>query len=147
MGAFSEFDEVRGYMERVWERLTGGRSGPPRFRPAVIEPPADVYETADAVVVVIEIPGLRGPEVELSIADGELVVRGEKSGRDCLDQRERVYTQMEIARGPFECRVPLPVAVDGQGSSLRYEDGLLEITLPKRQTVTFRRIRVTVRGG
>ncbi len=143
MGTFSEFDHLHEQMEKMWERLTGGLPGQPHFRPPVLEPPADVYETADAVVVVIEITGMRGQDVEMNITDNTLTVRGEK--KHPHHHGERVYTQMEIGRGPFERTVALPVLVDGERATVRYEDGLLELTLPKRQPASARRIKVTVK--
>jgi len=145
MGTFSQFDHLQEHLERMWERLTGGSPGQPRFLPPVFEPPTDVYQTADAVVVVLEISGMRGRDVEVSIADGRLTVRGEK--RDPHGHGERVYSQMEIGCGPFARTITLPAPVEGERATLRYEDGLLEITLPKRQPTAAHRIRVTVRGA
>jgi HSP20 family protein len=149
MGTLSEFEHLHEHIERMWERLAGGHPGQPRFQPPVIEPPADVYETADAVVVVIEIPGVRGQDVELSFAEGRMMVRGEKRDLHHHEQlqhhRERIYSQMEIARGVFERVVPLPAPVDTEQVAVDYDDGLLRIVMPKRQAVSARRIKVTVR--
>lgn len=145
MGAFSEFDHLQEHIERMWDRLSGGDRGHPRFRPAIIEPPTDVYQTAESVVIVMEITGMRGRDVELSIADGQLTVRGEKS--DPHYHGERVYTQVEIGCGQFERTLALPSLVDGDRAAVRYEDGLLEITLPKRQAIAAQRIKVTVKEG
>ncbi|MBI2759917.1 MAG: Hsp20/alpha crystallin family protein [Chloroflexi bacterium] len=151
MGTLSDFEHLHEHIEKMWERLAGGHPGQPRFQPPVIEPPADVYQTAGAVVVVLEIAGMRGQDVELSIADGRLTVRGEKTDvhhhGSIEEHRGREYIQMEIARGPFARTVPLPALVDGDHVSVRYEDGLLQITLPKRQAVAARRIKVSVREG
>jgi HSP20 family protein len=145
MGTFSEFDHLHEHLEKMWDRLTSGPSNHPRFRPAVVEPATDVYFTDDAVTVVMEIGGMRGQDVELSIVEGRLTVRGEKPAPH--HHGERVYTQVEIGRGPFERTVPLPVPVDGDRMTVRYEDGLLEITLPRRQPAEAQRIRVTVSRG
>ncbi len=145
--AFAEFEHLQEHMDRMFERLTGGPPGHPRFRAPVIEPPTDVYQTDTAVVVVIEIAGMRGRDIEMSIADGRLLVRGEKQDPHPFDQHTaRQYSQMEIARGPFECRVPLPALVDAEQTAIRYEDGMLEITMPKRQAAPAQRIKLTVRG-
>ncbi len=143
MGSFSEFDHLHDHLERMWDRLMGGPPGQPRFRPPMIEPQTDVYQTGDAVVVIMEITGMRGQDVELSINDGLLTVRGDK--QEPHHHGDRVYTQVEIGRGPFERTVALPALVDGDAVSLRYEDGLLEITLPKRQLTTGHHIKVTVK--
>ncbi|MFN8558015.1 MAG: Hsp20/alpha crystallin family protein [Dehalococcoidia bacterium] len=140
--AFSDFDHLHEHIERMWGRLTGGGSGHSRFRPSLLEPPTDVYQTADAIVVVVEITGMRGQDVELSITDGRLTVRGEK--KEPHHHPDRVYMQMEIGCGPFERTVTLPAPVDADQASVQYSEGLLEITLPKRRPVTAQRITVTV---
>ena len=145
MGTFSEFDHLHEHIEKMWDRLTGGHPGQPRFGPPIIEPPADVYETEDSVVVVIEISGMRGQDVELNIADSRLTVRGER--RESHLHPQRVYTQVEIGCGPFERAIALPSPVEGDRAAVRYEDGLLEITLPKRQPAAIRKIKVTVQDG
>ncbi len=142
MGAFSDFDHLHEHIDRMWERLTGER-GHPRFRPPFLEPPTDVYQTDESVVVVMELTGMRGQEIEMSITEGQLTIRGEK--RDTHHHDGRVYTQMEIACGPFERTVRLPAVVDGHRAAVQYEDGLLHITLPKRQRAAAHRIKVTVK--
>lgn len=142
MAQFSEFDHLHEHLEKMWDRLVGGPPGQPRFLPPVLEPPTDVYQTDDTVVVVIEVGGMRGQDVDLSIDDGRITVRGDKPAPPPGDRR---YSQMEIGRGPFERVIPLPAPVDGERLSVRYEDGLLEITLPKRQPAGLQRVRVRVR--
>lgn len=142
---FTEFDHLHEHIEKMWERLTGGDPAHPRFCPPVLAPPTDVYQTPEAVVIVMEITGMRGQDVEMSITEGRLTIRGEK--HDPLIHGERVYAQMEIGRGPFERTVPLPASVDADQAVVRYEDGLLEITLPKRQLAGTHRIKVTVKEG
>ena len=145
MNAFSDFEQIHDNAGMVWGKLGGGTPGQPRYHRPVIEPPTDLYETPDAVVVVIEVAGLLGQTVEIGIADGHLTVRGEK--RDPHHHHrptDRIYSRMEIPHGPFERTVELPAPVDGERAAVRYESGLLEITLPKRQSVAPRRIRVHV---
>ena len=145
MGAFSEFDQLQQQFDRLWDRLAGSRPGHPHFRQQLWEPPTDIYQTSDTVVVVLEVGGMRGQDVELSISDDRLTIRGER--RDPHQGSDRVYAQMEMPCGPFERTVTLPAGVDGERAEVRYEDGLLEIALPKRQLVAPRRLRVTVREG
>lgn len=158
MSVFSEFEHLHEQIEKMWERFGTGMPGQPRYQPPTIEPPADVYQTADAVVVVVEIAGLRGQDIEVTINDGRLTLRGEKTDQHHHHhehasepvhdhRRERVYSQMEIARGPFERTLSLPAAVDADQLSVRYEDGLLQITLPRKQAAATHRIRVTVRDS
>ena len=96
------------------------------------EPPTDVYETEESVVVRLEIAGLRGnsSEIAVEIQDDLLTVSGERvdpaGGAGCR------YEQMEIQTGPFQRTVHLPGPVDETGAVARYDDGFLVIRLPKR---------------
>lgn len=140
--AFAEFDHLHEHIEKMWERLTG-EAARPRFRPPALTPPTDVFQTEDSVVVVMEITGMRGRDVVIDITDTQLTVRGEKS--DPHRHGERTYSQVEIGCGPFERTITLPVPVDGDHPKVRYEDGLLEISLLKRQPQPTHHIKVTVK--
>jgi HSP20 family protein len=74
---FSELEGVRQRMEKTWQQMLGP-PGSPRFRRPVIEPPADVYETAESVVVMVEIAGINDQEVEIAVDDNTLTIRGQR---------------------------------------------------------------------
>lgn len=102
---------------------------------------AEVRETADAVEVRLEAPGLEPDDFEIEVADGDvLVVRGEKR----LERRrqEGHYSIMERAFGRFERAIPLPVAVEEDGAKARYRRGVLTVELPKSRSGRLRRIPV-----
>jgi HSP20 family protein len=90
-------------------------------------PPTDVYETEEAMVVRVEIAGMRETDFTISLEERTLQIRGVRS-----DTSERqAFHQMEIAFGEFstEVELPSPVVVDQIEAS--YRDGFLHITLPK----------------
>jgi endonuclease YncB( thermonuclease family) len=74
---FSEFEGIRRRMERTWRQVLGP-PGSPRFSPPVLEPPADIYETAESVVVVVEIAGIKDQDVEISVDGNTLTIRGQR---------------------------------------------------------------------
>jgi HSP20 family molecular chaperone IbpA len=98
------------------------------------EPPADVYETEDAVIVRLEIAGLRGNSGEISVEIREdlLTISGERL--DPASGSARRYEQMEIQTGSFQRTVHLPCPVDETAAVARYEDGFLTVRLPKVAT-------------
>ena len=138
-----EFERLRGQMDQMWRRLAGGHPGRPGFGLPVLEPPADIFETADQVVVVAEIAGIAGEEVEVEILGDRLALRGEKRDRRA-DPRHR-HAQVEICYGPFERVLTLPAPVDPAGAEISYSDGFLRIALPKLQRRRPHRVRVIVR--
>jgi HSP20 family protein len=95
------------------------------------EPPADVYETEDAVLVRLEIAGLRGNsgEIGVEIREDLLTISGERL--DPASGSARRYEQMEIQTGSFQRTLRLPCPVDETAAVARYEDGFLTVRLPK----------------
>jgi HSP20 family protein len=141
--AFPEFERLHEQIEQMWERLAGGPLGRPRFRAPILEPPTDILETADQVVVVAEIPGIEEHEVEIEIEGDRLLFRGEKSDRQA-DPNQR-HTQIEICYGSFERTLVLPAEVDAEGIEVSYSDGFLRIALPKLKRRRSHQVRVRVR--
>lgn len=137
---FAEFQRFHEQMDEMWRRLSGSLPGS-RFCPPLLDPPTDVYETADQVVVVAEIPGIEEQEVEIEVAGDHLALRGEKSDRQAGPDHR--HTQMEICYGPFEKVVALPAAVDAEKAEVTYADGFLRIALPKKER--YHQVRVIIR--
>lgn len=135
---------VAGHLEEMWGRLLGGGApGGLPYVPPAFRPPADVYQTAADVVVVLEVPGLRNDDVDVQIEGRRLAVRGHRRDRRGADER-RVYSAMEIPFGSFERLIVLPADVDAEAASASYRDGLLQIMLPKRPREPGRRVRVII---
>jgi HSP20 family protein len=138
-----EFDAFSAHLESLWAQLLRGRPQQPQYSPGGVRPAVDVYETADAVVVVLEAPGMRDRELRLEFDAGRLTIFGEKRNRHCSD--EHVYNQVEIACGPFSRSVDLPSPVDPDRLNISYEDGYVEIRLPRVQRRMEHRVRITLR--
>lgn len=104
---------------------------------AVWQPPTDVYETADEIVVRVELAGVEPGQVSIRLTERILTVSGVRQ-----DDQEKVgYHRMEISHGPFETRAVLPRRVDVRGIQAEYKAGFLMIRVPKSGTV-----RVPVNG-
>ena len=112
------------------------------------EPRADMYETAKALVVRIELPGVR-PEnlnITLSADDRILTIAGERA-ETRQEPEERVrYHHLEVFYGAFEREIALPSSIrfDRDAISANYKDGFLVITLPKRAVETQQRRSIEV---
>jgi HSP20 family protein len=98
-------------------------------RAGMSAPAMDIHETEDAVEITAELPGVKEDDVELSIEEGVLTLRGEK--RSCREDSEGGYR--ERAYGSFERRITLPANIDEDACSADFADGVLTITLPKRE--------------
>ena len=124
---FANFERMRRQMDELFDRsLAPQRRG--GFSPAV-----DVYYTADPprAVVRADLAGIDPQEIELQIRGRELILSGQR--RPQLGE-ERVYQQLEIEHGPFRRVVALGVDVDDEAASASYEDGILTVELPLRES-------------
>lgn len=102
------------------DRLRGDR-----WRPDV-----DVVETQAAVLVRVEIAGIRGEDIRVAVDGQVLRISGMRRTPEAADVR-RLH-QMEIASGPFERHVRIPIAFDRERVSAHLADGFLTVTLPRR---------------
>jgi len=91
------------------------------------DPPADVYETADAYIVRMEIAGMREENFDVSVLNNTLYITGNRPDAPS----RRAYHQMEIRSGKFAAVIELPGSVDVDTATAEYQDGFLTITLPK----------------
>ncbi len=93
-------------------------------------PPTDLFETEEALVVVMDISGIDHREVSVKIEGHTLTIRGLR--REIKKYSKRHYYLMEIDYGPFERRFHLPRTVDADQIEARYADGFLEVVMPKK---------------
>ena len=102
----------------------------------------DVRETDEAILVEAELPGVATEDVELTLDDGVLVLKGEK--RASNEEKGEGFHRSERTFGRFERHIPLPSDVDEEKVSARFKAGVLEVTLPRAASVeTTRRIEIT----
>lgn len=108
---------------------SGAESQPWRLnaKSHVWRPATDVYELEEAVVVRIEIAGMRDTDFSILLNDRSLLVRGVRPDI----QEKRAYHQMEIRFGEFISEVELPYLVDADRIEALYQVGFLRIVLPK----------------
>jgi HSP20 family protein len=96
-------------------------------RPHVWRPPTDVFETEEAIIVRVEIAGMREADFAINLVDRSLVIRG---ARQDIQER-RSYHQMEIPFGEFSTEIDLQVPIASDNIEAVYRDGFLRVTLPK----------------
>ncbi len=103
-------------------------------------PPTDVFETDTAVVVRVEVAGMRAKDFNLKLENQTLIVSGMRRDPDL----GTAYHRLEIPFGYFQVTIALPTAVDAQRVEAEYRDGFLRVVLPKPspQAVTVRTRRL-----
>ena len=104
-------------------------------------PALDLYQNADNIVAVVELPGMRREEIEISLHDGMLTISGERK-REASNYAEAARTERYI--GKFRRSITLPTRVDANKVSASYRDGILTVTLPKAEEAKPKQIQVKV---
>jgi len=94
------------------------------------QPDVDVFETDRGVIVRVEIAGIQSEDVRVNVDGQVLRLSGERRPSEGSDV-QRLH-QMEIATGPFERRVRIPIPFDRDRVSAHLADGFLTVTLPRR---------------
>jgi len=97
------------------------------MRSHVWRPATDVYETEDAIIVRVEIAGMREEDFEISLIGRMLTIRGSRPDI----QEKRAYHQMEIFFGDFSTEVELPVPVLSDQVEAEYQQGFLRLVFMK----------------
>ncbi|MDQ6654254.1 MAG: Hsp20/alpha crystallin family protein [Verrucomicrobiota bacterium] len=104
-------------------------------------PALDLYQSNDDVVAVVELPGMRKEEIEISLHDGMLTISGERKD-EVADGDKAARTERFV--GKFRRSISLPTRVDANKVNATYKDGMLTITLPKAEEVKPKQIQVNV---
>jgi len=105
-------------------------------------PRVDVIDRENEVVLRTEVPGLNKEELEVSVSDRSVTIRGELK-REEEEQGEYYYREM--SPGAFSRTVGLPAAVDSKQARVRLNNGVLEITMPK--TEAEKRHKIAIEEG
>ena len=93
------------------------------------EPPTDIIETESEIVVIVEVPGMNGKDIDV-VTDGKaLKVSGTR--KNVAPPERKQFHMLEIQVGPFERIMDLPVTVDHGEVAAHYEKGILTIRLRK----------------
>jgi HSP20 family protein len=127
-----EIDALLGSWSRDPSRLAQSRA------PNVF-PPVNLYEDGDALVLMAEVPGVRGDDLDVSVEGGRVVLRGRRSIEHPADASAH---RRERQEGAFHRTVELPYAVDGERAGASYRNGVLMIRLPKPGERQRRQIQV-----
>jgi HSP20 family protein len=108
-------------------------------------PSVDIYENKDQIVLEAELPGMNQDDFDLSIENNIITLRGERE----FEKTEETdnYHRVERSYGSFTRSFTLPQSVSAEGATAEYNNGVLRVTLPKREETKARRIQVSGTGS
>jgi HSP20 family protein len=108
-------------------------------------PSVDIYENKDQIVLEAELPGMKREDFDLSIENNVITLRGERRFEK-TDETDN-YHRVERSYGSFTRSFTLPQTVSAEGAKAEYNNGVLRVTLPKREETKARRIEVAGADG
>lgn len=126
------FDEDR------WPALTSGHRMAVRW---------DVSETDNAVKISADLPGLTEKDIEVTLADGVLTIKGERKSEKETEDKDTHYHRVERSYGSFERAMSLPSDVDEAKISADFKNGVLELVLPKKPEAKKKAKKIQVKSG
>lgn len=122
----SPFAEMEQWLSGVF-----GETLPQNREAATIIPRGDVMETEDAFVIELELPGVQTKDLKIEFSNNVLTVSGEKKSERASELKG--YHRMERYYGSFHRSFTIPTSVDGNRITASSTDGVLRVTLPKRE--------------
>lgn len=104
-------------------------------------PRLDVQTTEDEAIVRAEVPGVPAEKIELSVEDDVLTLRGAREADELPEGRN--WARRERGHGSFERRLRLPFRIEAGAVDAQYENGVLQVTLPRAEADKPHRIAIS----
>ena len=137
---FRDLVGIQDELNRLFGRTyTGGEALRPSAAGAWM-PAMDVFETEDAIVAKLELPGIEPGDVEVAVEDSTLTVSGKREFES--ETNEENYHRVERRYGSFSRSIALPQTADVEKVSARFDRGVLEIAVPKAARAKPKRIEI-----
>jgi len=134
------FEDVRRF---PWPSVWHPERWWPRQMVDVHVPAVDVYDEKDEVVVKAELPGMTKDDIEINLTGSALTIKGEKKKQE--EVRDHDYYRCERSYGSFTRSFELPTEVKGDAVTASFNDGVLEIRLPKSEEGKKKQVKVVVK--
>jgi len=129
---------LRMFEDAFSRLLSEPRTGRP-WSPAV-----DIFETENALTLKADVPDVDLNDIEVKVENQTLTVKGERKFEQ--DKNAKGYHRIERSYGTFVRSFALPETVDTEGVAAEYKNGVLSITLPKKEAAKPRQVKVEVKG-
>lgn len=134
------FSDVWRDMDRVidnWAGISPALHDERRFAPAT-----EISETESEYKISLDLPGVKKEDLQVEAAAGVLTVSGERKREPRSEREKAVWQRFERTYGSFKRSFELPSEVDTEQIDARFEDGVLEVVLPKQPSAQARKISI-----
>ena len=130
---FNDFANVTGELQN--ESLSSGN----------FIPPVDVYEDANRLVLKLEVPGISQEDLQIDLENQTLTVKGER--KFVNEEKEENFHRIERRYGSFVRSFTLPSTVEPESAQASYDNGVLAITLPKKEAGKPKQVKIQIGSG
>jgi HSP20 family protein len=137
---YDPFREIRSLQNEVNRLFSGATAGRDDMLSGEWMPRVDVFENENHLVLEAELPGMNRDDFDLSIENNVLTLKGERRFEK-KDERDN-YHRVERAYGSFTRSFTLPSTVTAEGAKAEFKNGILNVTLPKREETKARKIEI-----
>ena len=137
-----ELTTMRRDLDSLWDRFFPEKPFHERFTTYEWLPPIDLTDTKDKFVVKAELPGLEAKDVEITLTDDILTIKGEKKEEN--EEKDEHHFFVERYAGTFERRIKLPTLVKTGKVDATFDKGVLTIKLPKSEEAKTKEIKIKV---
>ena len=145
------FAEMRREMDRVFDSFLGSSwMETPAFLGSRVgtemaSPSIDVRESPNEIVIEAELPGMMEKDVDISLKDGVLIIKGEKKSE--REEKEDDYHLTERTYGRFQRSFRMPNTVDEDKVEAKLENGVIHLILPKRPEAVKAEKKIPIGGN
>src|SRR5215510_14983302 len=144
-GLGSLFREIERTFDDFSRRMP--LAGFPGFGDGATAPRIDVSESKDGIEVTAELPGVDEKDIDVTLSNGVLTIRGEKKTERDETDKDKNWHVVECRYGSFSRTVTLLYDPDSAKVEAKFEKGVLLIRLPKPAEITKREKKIAIRGG
>ena len=139
---FRDLITTQDRMNRLFNETLGRVFGEEGARVGAWVPAVDIYQTEQNVVLKAELPGVDPNDVEATVHEGTLYLKGERKYEK--EVKEEHYHHVERAYGSFARSFELPASIDEDKVQADFKDGVLTLTMPKREEAKAKKIKISV---
>jgi HSP20 family protein len=137
-----DFSALQDRVNRIFRESYSPEAPEEALTTSNFAPPVDVYEDEHGIMLKIEVPGIDEKDIDVSIENNTLTVRGER--RFEKDEKEENFQRVERMYGSFTRSFTLPNTVDPEQVAAHYDKGVLKVRLAKRAEAKPKQIKVNV---
>jgi HSP20 family protein len=139
---FRELATMQDRVNRLFEDVMKSPQRSEETLNASWAPAVDIYETDKEIVLKAELPEMQEKDIDIKVEDNVLSITGER--RMEKEVKEENYHRIERSYGSFNRSFTLPRTVDREGIKAAYKDGVLKVTLPKKEETKPKQIKIDV---